>query len=114
MFFDASQARAASREYEPTRPGCPWSGRCAALWSAVHPGPEERAALARTVAGKRSVQANPAQPGRTVRQGACTFCTDCTMFGVRHDLCPGEIHTAPGTKDDKIWACACWREGHQQ
>ena len=71
-------------------------------------GRKSATALARTVAGKR-----PEPPGPYRGQGACTFCTDRTTSGVRHDLCPGEIHTSPGTKDDKVWTCACWREGHR-
>ena len=47
------------------------------------------------------------------RKAACNFCIDLTTNGVRHDLCPGEIHTtAPGRKDDKVWTCQCGKEGH--
>jgi hypothetical protein len=62
--------------------------------------------MARTVAGRRK------EPGPYSSPGACEFCRSRTPEGVRHDLCPEEIHTNPGKKDDKVWTCACWREGH--
>jgi hypothetical protein len=46
-------------------------------------------------------------------QGACEFCRTRTTTGVYHEHCPGEVHTtAAGRKDDKVWTCACWKEGH--
>lgn len=67
----------------------------------------------RTVAAKREQLAlfeRPAHPGKST---SCTYCTTPTPRGVRHDYCPGEIHsTAPGRKDDRIWQCQCWKEGH--
>jgi hypothetical protein len=47
------------------------------------------------------------------RAKACSFCIERTTTGVRHDHCPGESHTTqPGRKDDKVWTCECWKEGH--
>ena len=69
--------------------------------------------MARTVAGTPAPYRQiPAQPGPYLGVGACEFCRTKTFGGVRHDLCPGEIHTAPGKKDDKLWTCACYKEGH--
>lgn len=51
----------------------------------------------------------PAYPDR---ESACGFCIDRTPRGVRHDLCPGEIHTAEGKANDKVWTCKCWKERH--
>lgn len=66
--------------------------------------------MARTVAGTR--QPEPAGPYRG--QGACEFCRTRTQDGVRHDLCPGEIHTtSPGRKDNNTWQCQCAKEDHQ-
>lgn len=47
------------------------------------------------------------------RTSACEFCITLTTNGVRHDHCPGEIHTTqPGRKDNKTWTCQCWKDGH--
>lgn len=73
--------------------------------------------MARTVAGRRvpdtvlGPRSSTPYPDKTK---ACTFCTDRTPEGVRHDFCPGESHTSPGKKDDRVWTCQCWKEGHPQ
>lgn len=64
--------------------------------------------MARTVAARREAPLGPYPD----RQAACTFCTLPTDEGVRHDLCPGETHTNPGRKDDRVWTCQCWKERH--
>lgn len=41
---------------------------------------------------------------------ACDF---CARRPVRHEYCPGEIHTAPGKQDDRVWTCACSQTDHK-
>lgn len=44
-------------------------------------------------------------------QGACGYCDTPTRAGVRHDLCPGTILDAGGSKGS-TWTCACHAAGH--
>ena len=54
------------------------------------------------------------RPPHIDKHAACSFCTTPTPEGTRHDFCPEDIHTNPGKKDDKLWECQCWKEGHPQ
>jgi hypothetical protein len=68
--------------------------------------------VARTTANMREPDLT-SRPPYPERSKACSFCIERTTTGVRHDHCPGESHTTqPGRKDDKVWTCACWKEGH--
>ena len=70
--------------------------------------------MARTVAGTRIAELTD-RPPHPDRASSCSFCTTPTPEGTRHDYCPEDIHTtAPGRKDDKVWECQCWKEGHPQ
>lgn len=71
--------------------------------------------MARTVAARRDASDLTGRPPHHDRARSCSFCIERTPKGVRHDSCPGEIHSSsPGRKDNKTWTCQCWKEDHPE